>query len=73
MTPAELDATYRGQLVGSLMNVMTPINRAYPDLKASDGYKEVMTQLQQIEATILSRRDQSCGPTDPSRTSIGPT
>ena len=41
-----------------LMNVMTPINRAYPDLKASDGYKTLMTQLQQVEDTILSRRDR---------------
>ena len=38
--------------IEGLLNVMTPINRAYPDLKASDGYTEVMTQLQQVEATI---------------------
>ena len=44
--------------VEGLLNVMTPINRAYPDLKASDGYTEVMAQLQQVEDAILSRRDQ---------------
>ena len=41
-----------------LMNVMTPINRAYPDLKASEGYQTLMGQLQQVEERILSRRDQ---------------
>ena len=44
--------------IEGLMNVMTPINRAYPDLKASEGYKTLMTQLQQVEERILSRRDQ---------------
>ena len=44
--------------IEGLMNVMTPINRAYPDLKASAGYQTLMTQLQQVEDTILSRRDQ---------------
>lgn len=44
--------------IEGLMNVMTPINRAYPDLKASEGYMAVMGQLQQVENEILSRRDQ---------------
>ena len=40
-----------------LVNVMTPINRAYPKLKASEAYRALMEQLQQIENTILTRRD----------------
>ena len=44
--------------IEGIMNVMTPINRAYPDLKASEGYMILMKQLQQVENEILSRRDQ---------------
>ncbi len=44
--------------IEGLMNVMTPINRAYPELKASEGYQTLMTQLQQVENMILARRDQ---------------
>lgn len=46
-----------GTGIEGLMNVMTPINRAYPELKASEGYLAVMGQLQQVENEILSRRD----------------
>ena len=41
-----------------LMNVMTPINRAYPDLKASEGYQTLMGQLKEVEEMILGRRDR---------------
>lgn len=47
-----------GAGIEGLMNVMTPINRAYPELKASEGYMALMGQLQQVENEILSRRDQ---------------
>jgi LemA protein len=58
---AQLES-HPGGLAGAgfegLMNVMTPINRAYPDLKASEGYKTLMEQLRQVEEMILSRRDR---------------
>ena len=44
--------------IEGVMNVMTPIQRAYPDLKNSAGYMTVMEQLQQVENDILSRRDK---------------
>lgn len=46
-----------GAGIEGVMNVMTPIQRAYPDLKNSTGYLAVMDQLQQVENEILSRRD----------------
>ena len=58
---AQLES-HPGGLAGAgmegLLNVMTPINRAYPDLKASNAYATLMTQLREVEDTILSRRDQ---------------
>jgi len=47
-----------GAGIEGVMNVMTPIQRAYPDLKNSAGYMTVMDQLQQVENEILSRRDK---------------
>ena len=46
-----------GAGIEGVMNVMTPIQRAYPDLKNSAGYMTVMKQLQQVENEILARRD----------------
>ena len=57
---AQLES-HPGGLAGAgmegVMNVMTPINRTYPELKASDTYMMLMTQLQEVEDMIRSRRD----------------
>ena len=44
--------------IESLTNVMTPINRAYPDLKQSANVQHLLAELERIEDRILQRRDQ---------------
>ena len=44
--------------VERLTSVMTPINRAYPDLKANENYQRLMVELKEVEDRILKRRDK---------------
>ena len=44
--------------IGDVSTVFAQMARAYPDLKANENYKLGMEKMQNIEATILQRREE---------------